>query len=158
MPTTYTTYPTVSWSPDFINISICDQTGLAQSATFTSNFQPLEGIGFANIPGHFEIGATVTNPGTGDVITNVGTVWIPNFADVADGVTGPTGPTGPGGGATGPTGATGNTGSTGPTGPTGTGIQGPTGPVNYVVGATFSFGPSVITSMTIVNGVITAIS
>lgn len=70
------------------------------------------------------------------------------------GLTGATGPTGLTG-ATGPTGA-GTTGATGPTGPTGT--TGPTGPMNYVVSSTFDFGPSAITSITIVNGVITAIS
>ena len=111
-------------------------------------------------------GAGITGP-TGANSTVPG----PTGATGDEGPTGVTGPTGANSTVTGPTGATG-VGITGATGPTGVGVtgatgvgitgptgpEGPTGPMNYVVGATFNFGPSVITSMTVVNGVITALS
>jgi hypothetical protein len=73
------------------------------------------------------------------------------------GYTGYTGYTGPGNftGYTGYTGTTGFTGYTGYTGPQGlTGYTGYTGP--SVTGA--SFGPAAVSSITVVNGLVTAIS
>lgn len=81
-PFTYTTVDSVPWSPDFVNISICDQTGLAQSADFVANTPPLDAISFANIPGHFEEGAQITNTFTTIIITNVGTISVPNFVSL----------------------------------------------------------------------------
>jgi hypothetical protein len=74
------------------------------------------------------------------------------------GITGPTGRTGTG--TTGPTGRTG-TGITGPTGDTGIGITGPTGSnscVGYLLGNGVNFGPAAVSSITVVDGQITAIS
>lgn len=112
-----------------------------------------------------------TGAATSDVLTFDGTevTWAAGGSGTP-GATGPTGPAGAAGatGATGPAGANGATGAAGaegPTGPAGSagatgpiGATGPTGPMNYVVSSTFNFGPTGITSITIVNGVITAIS
>jgi hypothetical protein len=101
--------------------------------------------------------------GTG-VYQNTGTVAIPAWTVVGTGAAGATGPTGPGNftGYTGPIGATGATGFTGPLGATGyTGYTGRTGYTGYTgpnIGSGINFGPSAVTSITVVNGIITAIS
>lgn len=82
-------------------------------------------------------------------------------------ITGATGPTGPGNftGYTGPQGDTGPTGFTGYTGPGNfTGYTGPIGPTGYTgytgpdVRTAISFGPAGVISITVVDGIITAIS
>ena len=90
--------------------------------------------------------------GTG-VYKNTGTVAVPAWTVVGTGAAGATGPTGYTG-YTGPNsiGATGYTGFTGHTG--GIGATGYTGP--SVTGA--SFGPAAVASITVVNGLVTAIS
>lgn len=71
---------------------------------------------------------------------NTGTVAVPAWTLIGTGAAGATGPTG----YTGPIGPTGATGYTGYTGPN--------------IGSGINFGPSAVTSITVVNGVITAIS
>lgn len=84
------------------------------------------------------------------VYQNTGTVAVPAWTAIGTGAAGSTGPTGATG-PTGPAGATGPTGAAGAIGPTG--ATGPTGPVG-----TFSTGPSVPATITIVNGLVTAIT
>jgi len=83
---TYTTVSSVPWSPDFTNISVCDQTKLARSADFILNIPPYDAYSFANIPSHFEEGAEVTNTFTSNVITNVGSIGLPNFIELEAGI------------------------------------------------------------------------
>jgi hypothetical protein len=91
---------TVSWSPDFSNLYMDEVTGLVVTADFTGNYPST----FAEIPERFSEGAKVTNPISGKIFTNIGTVSVPNFMSIEN-IIGPTGPTGP-------------IGPTGPTGPT----------------------------------------
>jgi len=88
---------------------------------------------------------------------NTGTVAVPVWTVIGTGAAGATGYTG----YTGYTGRTGYTGYTGYTGPGNfTGYTGPIGATGYtgpsVTGP--SFGPASVASITVVNGVITAIS
>ena len=75
MQQTYTTYPSVDWSPDFSNLSISDQTGLVKTADFVGDYD----ASFAEISGKFEEGARITNTISSQVFTNMGTVLVPNF-------------------------------------------------------------------------------
>lgn len=148
-------------------------TGLVTFGTVKGT--PPGGATYANI---FALQAILQDINGAGVYQNVGSVAVPSWslnglgATGATGYTGPIGPTGytgPAGAATatgatgytGPIGATGATGYTGPIGPTGaTGYTGPIGATGYtgpsVTGP--SFGPGAVTSITVVNGVITAIS
>ena len=127
----------------------------------------------ATYPNIFSLECIIQDTTGAGVYQNTGTVAIPAWSLNQLGATGPTGPgnftgytgttgytgyTGPQGAATGYTGYTGpnTTGYTGYTGPQGlaTGYTGYTGP--SVTGA--SFGPGAPTSITVVNGLVTAIS
>lgn len=121
---------------------------------------PPAGAAYANI---FGLECLLQDSAGTGVYQNTGTVAVPVWTVVGTGAAGATGPTGPGNftGYTGYTGPRGATGYTGPTGATGyTGPQGPTGYTGYtgpsVTGP--NFGPGAVTSITVVNGVITAIS
>ena len=84
--------------------------------------------------GYFEKSCIIQNIDDGLLYQNTGTIANPVWTVQGTGGPGPKGPTGP------------------------AGAKGATGAKNYVVGATFNFGPSAVTSLTIVKGVITAIS
>lgn len=163
-----------------VNIEQADPvTGLVSFGTVTGT--PPAGAGYAGIFGLECLLQDIEGTGT---YQNTGTVAVPAWSLIGSGAAGSTGPTGftgytgPGGAAS-ATGATGYTGFTGPsvTGATGftgytgagnftgytgyTGPQGATGPTGYTgpnIGSGINFGPSAVTSITVVNGIITAIS
>jgi hypothetical protein len=105
---------------------------------------PPAGATYANI---FSLECILQDITGAGAYQNTGTIAVPAWSLIGSGAAGATGPTGATG-YTGPTaiGPTGYTGYTGPIGPTGPSVTGP------------SFGPSAVTSITVVNGVITAIS
>lgn len=113
----------------------------------TCHGTPPAGAGYPNL---FSLECIIQDMDGAGVYQNTGTVAVPAWSLNQLGATGPTGP----GNFTGYTGYTGPavTGATGPSGAIGaTGYTGPsvTGP---------SFGPAGVASITVVNGVITAIS
>ena len=127
-------------------------TGLVTLGVVTGT--PPAGSGYAGI---FGLECLLQDSAGAGVYQNTGTVAVPAWSFIGTGAAGATGYTGPGNF----TGYTGYTGTTGPTGYTGrTGYTGPIGATGYtgpsVTGP--SFGPSGVTSITVVNGVITAIS
>jgi len=69
----------VPWSPDFTNI-VLNAAGLCVSADFVANIPPEDAWSFANIAGRFTETAEITNTFTNVVITNMGTIDLPNFA------------------------------------------------------------------------------
>lgn len=99
----------------------------------------------ASYPNYFALECMIIDTTGAGWYQNTGTVAVPAWTLNQQGATGPTGPGNFTGytGYTGPKGATGYTGYTGPTGPSVTGA---------------SFGPGAVTSITVVNGVVTAIS
>jgi hypothetical protein len=133
-------------------------TGLVSFGTVQGT--PPAGAGYAGIFGLECLLQDVEGSGT---YQNTGSVAVPAWSLIGSGAagsTGPTGYTGPAGsGATGPTGYTGPQGATGFTGYTGpqgaTGFTGYTGPAN---GSGVNFGPAAVASITVVDGIITAIS
>jgi len=137
-----------------VNIEQADPvTGLVSFGTVTGT--PPAGATYAGIFGLECLLQDIEGTGT---YQNTGTVAVPAWSLIGSGAAGSTGPTGYTG-PVGPTGATGFTGYTGAgnftgyTGPTGfTGYTGPAG------GSGVNFGPAAVTSITVVNGIITAIS
>lgn len=105
--------------------------------------------------GHFIPGAIVQNAISHIAYLNTGSTASPVWTALSSGGAGPTGATG----VTGPTGATGATGSTGATGVTGsTGSTGATGPTGPLAPNGVNFGPGAPTTITVVDGQITAIA
>ncbi len=93
----------------------------------------------AATPGKFIPGAFVQNSVSGVIYQNTGSTASPTWTSIGSGSPGPTGPTGP-------------------TGPSGSGATGPTGPTGPNIGSGVNFGPAGVASITVVNGIITAIS
>jgi hypothetical protein len=127
-----------------------------EQPTATSSY-PL--ITFGTVKGTPPAGATYANLFSLECILqdingagayqNTGTIAVPAWSLIGSGAAG----------ATGPTGATGYTGPIGPTGYTGyTGPIGPTGYTGPNIGSGINFGPGGVTSITVVNGIITQIS
>ena len=129
-------------------------TGLVSFGTVTGT--PPAGAGYAGIFGLECLLQDVEGSGT---YQNTGSVAVPAWSLIGSGAAGSTGPTGP-------RGATGYTGYTGPQGAASTvtgytGPQGATGFTGYTganIGSGISFGPAAVNSITVVNGIITAIS
>ena len=113
-------------------------TGLVSFGTVQGT--PPAGAGYAGIFGLECLLQDVEGSGT---YQNTGSVAVPAWSLIGSGAAGSTGPTGP-------RGATGYTGYTGP--------QGATGYTGANLGTGINFGPGSVTSITVVNGVITAIS
>jgi len=134
-------------------------TGLVSFGTVQGT--PPAGAGYAGIFGLECLLQDVEGSGT---YQNTGSVAVPAWSLIGSGAAGSTGPTGYTGarGATGATGFTGYTGAGNFTGYTGyTGPQGATGPTGYTgpnIGSGINFGPAAVNSITVVNGIITAIS
>ena len=129
-------------------------TGLVSFGTVQGT--PPAGAGYAGIFGLECLLQDVEGSGT---YQNTGSVAVPAWSLIGSGAAGSTGPTGP-------RGATGYTGYTGPQGAASTvtgytGPQGATGFTGYTganIGSGISFGPAAVNSITVVNGIITAIS
>ena len=113
---------------------------------------PPAGAAYANL---FSLECILQDITGAGAYQNTGTIAVPAWTVIGTGAAGATGSTG----YTGYTGYTGFTGYTGPGNFTGyTGYTGPTGFTGPNIGSGINFGPAGVVSITVVNGVITAIS
>jgi hypothetical protein len=109
-------------------------TGLVSFGTVRGT--PPAGAGYAGI---FSLECLLQDLDGSGTYQNTGSVAVPAWSLIGAGAAGSTGPTGY-------------------TGPAGTGATGPTGYTGPNIGSGINFGPSAVTSITVVNGIITAIS